>query len=266
MPTHNALLTIGEFTKAASTTPRTLRHFEALGLLRSKRAENGRRLYDKQAITAFSHIITLKKAGFTLREIQKFLEQPLEPDSILKTQITLLENQQRATENALDTLRSLHTQREKSSDGTAITIQDLCQLLRQTTHTLDKKALEPLLNRHVTQAEKQHWEATADTHFPNEERDFYALKWENLIKRIDQARLCGIRHDSPEAAAFVKEWLALQEPLQTALGRDLWSKTAALYQDLYNSLQAQKALFSAETLSFIQAASDHLKAVEHPVG
>lgn len=165
---HNALLTIGEFAKAASTTPRTLRHFEALGLLPSKRAENGRRLYDEQAITHFLHIITLKSAGFSLREIYNFLEQPLDPDSILKTQITLLENKQRETEKALNTLKNLQANRNQSSDGTAVTIQEFCQLLRQSTHTLGKKALEPLLNKHFTQTEKQQWEATADKHFPDE--------------------------------------------------------------------------------------------------
>lgn len=38
-------LTIGELAKANATTPRTLRHFEALGLIKPARAENGRRVY-----------------------------------------------------------------------------------------------------------------------------------------------------------------------------------------------------------------------------
>nr|WP_294914808.1 MerR family transcriptional regulator [uncultured Neokomagataea sp.] len=191
MQTQNPLLTIGEFAKAANTTPRTLRHFEALGLLRSKRAKNGRRFYDEQSITAFLHIITLKSAGFSLREIHDFLEHPLNLDSVLKTQITLLENKQKETEQALNTLKSLHNNYNQPPDRAAITIQEFCQLLRQTTHKLDKKALEPLINKHFTQTEKQQWEATADKHFPNDNRDFYDLKWKNLIKRIDQARLCG---------------------------------------------------------------------------
>ncbi|MBR0558622.1 MerR family transcriptional regulator [Neokomagataea anthophila] len=266
MQPQNALLTIGEFAKAASTTPRTLRHFEALGLLRSKRAENGRRFYDEQAITAFLHVITLKNAGFSLREIQSFFEKPLDPDNILKAQIALLENKQRETEKALNTLKGLQDHRNHSTKGMAITIQEFCQLLRQTTHKLDKKALAPLINKHFTQTEKQQWEATAEKHFPDEDRNFYALKWENLIKRIDHARLNGMRPNAPEAASFVKEWLALQKPLQTALGRDLWNKTAALYKELHKAPQAQQAPFSAETLNFIQEASDHLKAVEHPAG
>ena len=44
-------LTIGELAKASATTPRTLRHFESMGLIRPIRAENGRRVYDLSAVS-----------------------------------------------------------------------------------------------------------------------------------------------------------------------------------------------------------------------
>ncbi|GBR51668.1 MerR family transcriptional regulator [Neokomagataea thailandica NBRC 106555] len=256
-------LTIGEFAKAAGTTPRTLRHFESLGLIRATRAANGRRHYTAEAVTTFLHIMTLKNAGFSLKDISGFTQQPIKIDMVLKTHIAFLEHKLRETEKALKTLKGLDAQPQTNEALSTINLKEFCQLLHKTTHNLDKEALRPLLEKHFTAPERALWEQTANRHFPPTDRALYSLKWDSLIKRIHNALQRHIQPASEEAAQLAAEWLELQKPLQDALGKELWSKTASLYEDMHSSPQSKNAPFSAEILQFIQSAAHHRKAAGH---
>lgn len=65
---------IGEFSKSLGVTPRTIRLYEAMGLIDSPaRSEGGRRFYDKGDFKRFKYILALKELGFSLLEIQRFV-------------------------------------------------------------------------------------------------------------------------------------------------------------------------------------------------
>lgn len=65
---------IGELAERAGTTTRTLRHYEALGLLPARRAGNGYRAYDEDDLRLLRQIQTLRDFGFGLEETRPFLE------------------------------------------------------------------------------------------------------------------------------------------------------------------------------------------------
>lgn len=83
-------LTIGELAKASATTPRTLRHSEALRLIKPAQAENGRRVYTLQTISTLARIFLLKRMGFSLAEIRSLDLKPASPKDIIETQLSLL--------------------------------------------------------------------------------------------------------------------------------------------------------------------------------
>lgn len=64
---------IGELAKATGATARALRHYEQAGLISSKRAPNGYRLYDERAVTRVRNIRYLLAAGLTLDDVRVFL-------------------------------------------------------------------------------------------------------------------------------------------------------------------------------------------------
>ncbi|MEW2585434.1 MerR family transcriptional regulator [Streptomyces virginiae] len=65
---------IGELAKRAGTSTRTLRYYEARGLLPARRADNGHRTYDEDDLRLLREIRTLQDFGFELEETRPFLE------------------------------------------------------------------------------------------------------------------------------------------------------------------------------------------------
>ncbi len=65
-------MTIGNLARATGASVRSLRHYDAHGLLRSTRRANGYRLFARAAVTQVGQIRRLLAAGFSLAEIRTF--------------------------------------------------------------------------------------------------------------------------------------------------------------------------------------------------
>ncbi|WP_249210209.1 MerR family transcriptional regulator [Gluconobacter cerinus] len=131
-------LTIGELAKASATTPRTLRHFEALGLIKPARAENGRRVYTLQTISTLARIFLLKRMGFSLAEIRSLELKPASPKDIIGTQLSLLSARMTVLERTISQLRTTHNLISGHLSGSESQIYDgpmdlvaFCLLLRE---------------------------------------------------------------------------------------------------------------------------------------
>ncbi|WP_432947472.1 MerR family transcriptional regulator [Kribbella sp. CA-253562] len=66
---------IGEFAKRAGYSADTVRFYEKLGFFGRSRQDNGYRVYTDEDLRTADLIATGKSMGFSLREIQGFLEE-----------------------------------------------------------------------------------------------------------------------------------------------------------------------------------------------
>ena len=64
---------IGELASRAGVTTRTVRYYEGLGLLSSRREGSGHRQYDEDALARLDKIDWLKRMGLTLEEISEVI-------------------------------------------------------------------------------------------------------------------------------------------------------------------------------------------------
>ncbi|TDQ55422.1 DNA-binding transcriptional MerR regulator [Actinorugispora endophytica] len=64
---------IGELARVTGATPRALRHYEHEGLIASRRASNGYRVYDEGAVARVRNIRYLLAAGLVLEDVRAFL-------------------------------------------------------------------------------------------------------------------------------------------------------------------------------------------------
>jgi DNA-binding transcriptional MerR regulator len=64
---------IGELAQRAATSTRTLRYYEARGLVRPLRAANGYRSYDEAELRVVTEIRALLAVGFDLDDIRPFV-------------------------------------------------------------------------------------------------------------------------------------------------------------------------------------------------
>lgn len=76
------MLSIGELARQSGASVRSLRHYEAAGLLTSSRQPNGYRLFDPSAVGFVERIRILLRNGFTLEEIRPVVSMlgPQPPD------------------------------------------------------------------------------------------------------------------------------------------------------------------------------------------
>ncbi|MCL6498467.1 MAG: MerR family transcriptional regulator [Firmicutes bacterium] len=64
---------IGELAREFGLNPRTLRYYEAVGLLRPRRTACGHRVYDDRDRGRLRFVLRAKQAGLTLREMAEIL-------------------------------------------------------------------------------------------------------------------------------------------------------------------------------------------------
>ena len=65
---------IGELGRRTGVSPRALRHYEQLGLLRARRRSNGYREYDEHDLAVVTEIRSLAGLGLALEETRPFVE------------------------------------------------------------------------------------------------------------------------------------------------------------------------------------------------
>ena len=65
---------IRDLAAQAGTTTRTLRYYEAQGLLPTGRSANGYRVYDEHHVRLVREIRSLQSIGFSLEEVRPFVE------------------------------------------------------------------------------------------------------------------------------------------------------------------------------------------------
>ena len=63
---------IGELAAVTAPSPRALRHYESVGLVRPVRSDNGYRWYDDAAVARVRNIRMLLDAGLTLDDVRAF--------------------------------------------------------------------------------------------------------------------------------------------------------------------------------------------------
>lgn len=68
------LLRIGQLSRETGASIRSIRHYDAHGLLNSSRTDNGYRVFPRIAITQVQQIRRLLNTGFNLEEIATFPE------------------------------------------------------------------------------------------------------------------------------------------------------------------------------------------------
>jgi DNA-binding transcriptional MerR regulator len=106
---------IGEFSRISRVTIDTLRHYDALGLLKPAKVDpfTGYRYYSARQLASLNQILALKEVGFSLEEIARILQEKLTNDQVrgmLKAQLVRAEQEVREAQLRQERiLARLHT-------------------------------------------------------------------------------------------------------------------------------------------------------------
>jgi DNA-binding transcriptional MerR regulator len=132
------MYSIGEFSKINRITPKTLRHYDRIGLLKPDRVDDwtGYRYYSAGQLPEIRRILKLKFLGFSLDEIREIVQGTAQISQILQRQEQRLKEQLRETEIQIENVRNYLTQLEGGAFmNTQVMIKELPEVVVASMRT-----------------------------------------------------------------------------------------------------------------------------------
>jgi DNA-binding transcriptional MerR regulator len=212
------------FAALAGVTPRTLRHYDRLGLLRPQRSSAGYRIYSARDLETLEEIVALKFIGVPLREIAAIRRRAKGPFvEVLHAQRTTLEARRRTLTRAIAAI----TEAEASlRSGTAIDAElfrRIIEVMHMDTHH------EHMIAAYTAalKARVSHLSA-----MPAEQRATLRQQWTALFEEVRAA----LDEDpaGPKAQELLDRWLSLLQALTGPASRpDAGRATPELRDELW---------------------------------
>jgi DNA-binding transcriptional MerR regulator len=150
-------LTAAECARRTGLTVRALRVYERAGLLKPARSANGWRLYGPNELVRLNTIVALKGFGLTLAQIRKaFKASPPVLAQVLDLQSKAWAARVIAAERAI---ALIHAAIARLRADSALSIDELCELMRRTEMNPTKDMLRELIDQHITPEQEREWMA-----------------------------------------------------------------------------------------------------------
>ncbi len=227
-------LKIGELARRAGVTPRTLHHYDRIGLLTpSGHSESGYRLYGPADVTRLYRILALRDVGLSLADIGALLDGTGSTEASLEALI----------ERQLVGVRAKQERQERLAER----LEGLLRQVRRRIEPgvdrwLDVLALMTLHAKYLSANE------VADLHES-------ATDWAPLVREAKRLLAAGGDPRSADAERLARAWLAA---LQTATDgrKETWRKVVDMY--VHEPELQQRTGIDAEVLGFLTRAIAHL--------
>jgi MerR family transcriptional regulator, thiopeptide resistance regulator len=200
----HGLLKIGEVVARTGLTERAIRHYERLGLIAPDRSAAGQRLFGAEALRALASVRILKRAGFSLAEIETLLAAKVDAKTLVKAQIESLKAQAKTVQSSLTLLQGIAREIER---GGVADIDVLCRLVEAGESCDHDDSWRPIFDKYFSPARQRAW----------------VKMQERLRARVDPA-------------AHEKEWWAIAADIKAALPLDPASRQAQTLLERWNEL------------------------------
>lgn len=192
--------TIQEVAKAAGTTSRTLRHYDAIGLLHpTEIAPNGYRLYSASALVRLQQILALRGMGMPLEKIGKVLDRnTTELDALQDLERRLVQESARLQRQITSVQRTLAGLRNGETPM-------VNEMFDGFDHNQYKDEVEERWGKAAWKNSNEWWNSLG-----KDGQQAYQRRLANLIDRWKQALADGVSAGSDVAQALAHEqveWL-----------------------------------------------------------
>jgi DNA-binding transcriptional MerR regulator len=205
-PSANRTYGTAAFAALAGVTPRALRYYDRLGLLKPKRSRSGYRLYSERDLETLEEIVALKFIGVPLKDIAAIRKRARGPFvQVLHAQRETLEARRRALTRAISAIAAAEA---ALRSGTAIDTQ-LFRRIIEVMH-MDTQHEETI----TTYVAKLKAKASHLAAMSAEQRVTLREQWSTLVEEVKAA----IDEDpgSPKAQRLLDRWLSLLQALTGA--------------------------------------------------
>jgi len=244
-------LDIAEVARLTGLTSRALRFYEARGLLTPLRTASGRRHYGPAELERVNQIMTLKRAGLSLAQIERLTAgRRIDLKLLVAAQIEALDAQAREIAEARTLLRSVQSRIDRSEP---IDVATFCSLIRQGETIVTNQNWDQVTSRYLTEEQLNAFKATVDTLPQGFNQADYAAKWKDLGSRIQAA--LPMDPAGEQAQAFLDEWQALIQPFIDVASPEMIAGVHDFYEHIEEWEHEANPGFGAEVWRFHQAAA-----------
>lgn len=245
-------LPIDEVVRRTGLTSRTLRFYEARGLIAPLRTASGRRLFGPDDLERIHRIVALKKAGLSLADIKRLFDRkPIDLAALLAAQRSRLADQAGEIAQAI---ALIDTALARIGRGEPLDAETLCSLIRDGGRLVSDKAKtwEDVIERYYTPAEQAEWREpmVAARAFGQPE---YLQRWRALGERIEAA--LPLDPASEAALGFVREWFSLLEPFSRSATPMMWDRSRRMFAEMDDWAGNVDPGFSKRVWDFINEAA-----------
>jgi DNA-binding transcriptional MerR regulator len=180
-------LTASDCARLTGITVKALRVYETSGLIKPARSANGYRIYGQKELVRLNAIATLKSVGLTLAQIRDAFENSSPRLSkILQMQLGEWRARKVAADKAIGVVQAALV---RVSARQALSIEDLCELIRSIEMSDVHRVTRALLNEALTPEEERAW-STYYAALPAEEMALHREHAE--MSRIITRELLGL--------------------------------------------------------------------------
>lgn len=235
---------VGELARVAGVSVRTLRHYDAIGLLRpAQRSASGYREYTGEDVHRLYRVIALRRLGLSLDEIRDAVESGSEELlALVERQLDRVDDEIRVAEALRARLETLADVLRQHETAPFAALLNVLEVLAMT-------------NKYYTPEQRADLERRAAELGPEGMRRAESA-WATLIEEMEAARRRGDDPAAPEVQALARQWQALIEQFT---GGDPGIR--ASLQQMYESEgpeAASRGAVNAEVMAYAQRAIEAL--------
>jgi DNA-binding transcriptional MerR regulator len=192
------MLTVKQLSKLAGVTPRTLHHYDAIGLLKPTRVgENGYRYYGEESVLRLQQILFYRELGIPLEDIKKIMgRRDFDVMGALRSHKEALQKQVERLN------RLIHTVDNTINHLKGITIMSEKSLFEGFSEEQQEKyaaEAEELYGAESVRASMQKWKAYSAAE-KNRIMEKGSQNYRDMIAAMPKGA------DSPESQAIVERW------------------------------------------------------------
>jgi DNA-binding transcriptional MerR regulator len=258
-------LDIAEVARRSGLTSRALRFYEARGLVTPLRSTSGRRHYGPAELDRITQIVTLKRAGLSLGQIERLVRRrAIDLPTLIDAQIAAVAEQVQALAGTHALLLTVKSRIERSEP---IDVATFCSLIRMgdIEMTEQAQAWKQVTDRYMNEEAKADFAAKMPEMAAGFDQAEYGAKWKDLGRRIKAS--LPLDPTSDEALAFAREWRALLEPFMAVATPAMMEGSRQMYENMgeWQGNSAADPGFDFEVWQFVRAATIAAQSAGHDI-
>ncbi|HIS67897.1 MAG TPA: MerR family transcriptional regulator [Candidatus Gallacutalibacter stercoravium] len=202
--------TIGEVSRMAGVSARTLRHYDAIGLLKPSYVNQaGYRYYEQRQLELLQQILFYRERGFDLKRIQSIVnEQGFDVMAALQDHLVSLEAQRKRLNDLIQTVKSTILSKQ---GGNQMSEAEKFAALKAARLAENEK-------RYGAETRQKFGDAAVEgslqkfENMPQEQYELFCSLEKQIAHKLQQAAAAGIEPKSPAAREIVllhKKWLQI---------------------------------------------------------